>query len=344
MKLIAPLAALAAAGIMLAPAAHAQTVPTTSQLDSEFTSFGADVASSALLASGQVLWVGGDTLQDGQTTFCSPTACAYGYPHDSFWLQSAPGSLTLTPVTRAVCTSPGVPAGCLPYGIQEIPNNADGTFYWPTGVVSTSSGIFVLCVHMSADSSTELGSAIAVFSTTTLDFDRIVNLPVNDMWSSAVRVSGGWDLAGTDEPDAGSAAKEGDTALVPVGDWQSPSKWTLHQGVIPVSDDPGTAIALSHTSAGWQAWTKLGDGYGSNSAEELTASSVTGPWTVTATIPLPYAPGTITYSVMTHPEQPAPAGQILLSYAVQGTDSPYDQFDLSNYHPLFLYADPPARR
>jgi hypothetical protein len=316
--------ALLAAALMSAgpAAAHAQTVPSASALDSEFAVVGGDDVSSALLPDGQVLWVYGDTLWAGSDTICSPSACGYGYPHDSFALQASPGAAAITPDTDP----------SLPYGLQRIPNASDGSFYWPDGAVAASGRVFVFCAHMSADGKTVLGPSLAVFGDD-LIFQNMITLPGPDFWSSAVRVSGGWWLGGSSVP---GTTRQGDVAFVPAGDWLRPSKWTVHDGVMPAGLDVGATVALHRSAAGWQAWTKLGDAYGSNSVEELTAPAATGPWTRKTTIPAPCPAGTVTYSVMLHPEQPAPAGSILLSYAVNGV--------FASYHPLFLYVDPPRHR
>jgi hypothetical protein len=309
---------------------------TTAQLDAQFTAIRADGGASARLPDGRVLWVFGDTLQAGSQPICLPGNCPFGYPHDTLAVQSAPGAQDLTPLHSG---QDGYAAGQFGYsGYQYLPNGSDGSWLWAGALIAGASHVYVICGRIAATASgsfTVVGLAVVEFSPA-LAYEGIVNTPAQtgalgvEVWSSAVRLAGGgyW-LGGSD----GASVKQGDVAFVPPGDLMVPSKWQIHAGVIPQADQPGTAVALRRTSTGtWQAFTKRGDAYGSNSVEELRAKAITGPWTVAKTWPAPVGAGDVSYAVSLHPEQPAPAGQVLLSYAVGGS--------FADYHLSFLQVAP----
>ena len=115
-----------------------------------------------------------------------------------------------------------------------------------------------------------------------------------------------------------------DTAYVPSAALTDPSAWHVQPGVLPSGEgyDLGTVVSMSHvTGRGWVAYTKRDDITGSV-LERLNAWHVTGPWHVAAQQwQAEPAPGCgWTYSAQTHPASPAPAGQMLVSWASSHDD------------------------
>ena len=115
-----------------------------------------------------------------------------------------------------------------------------------------------------------------------------------------------------------------DLAYVPSAALTDPSAWHVQPGVLPSGEgyDLGTVVSMSHvTGHGWVAYTKRDDITGSV-LERLNAWHVTGPWHVAAQQwQAKPAPGCAwTYSAQTHPASPAPAGQMLVSWASSHDD------------------------
>jgi hypothetical protein len=280
----------------------------------------ADVTQSVTLPSGDVLWVFGDTTQVNGTS----TVSAYGYPHDAFAVQQA-GTLNF----RAVPGSYG-------YGWQQVPNWSDGTYFWMSTPVVDNGTLYVLGERIRGVSPfTVVGSYVAVFNASTLAFQRIVAVPTgasgSTMWGGIARVSTGWWVTGTHGVPCTYATNcsVGDMAFVPSGSLATASNWTVYNNVVPATTNVGTGLALIRNGTRWDIFTKRGDAYGGTEIERLTATSVTGTWTVTGTWSAPSPAGTITYGVAVHPEQATASGQALVSYDVNG--------DEASYHPLFEY-------
>lgn len=280
----------------------------------------ADDAQSVTLPNGNILWVYGDTTQVNGTS----TSGIYGYPHDSFVLQK-PGTATFTPV-----------AGSYGYGWQQVPNWSDGTYFWMSSPVVDNGVLYVLGQRIQGVSPfTVVGNYVAVFNASTLAFQKIVAVPSDAsgtaIWGGIAKDTGGWWVTGTHGVSCVYATdcKVGDIARVPFGSLATPSKWQVSSNVIPASTNIGTTLGLVKTNAGWDIFSKLGDAYGGTQIERLSAASVTGVWTVNGTWDAPSPAGTVTYAAAVHPEQAAPSGQVMASYAVNGDDA--------DYHPLFLY-------
>jgi hypothetical protein len=280
----------------------------------------ADVTQSVTLPSGDVLWVFGDTTRVNGVSTVGP----YGYPHDAFVVQSA-GTLNF----RAV-------AGSYGYGWQQVPNWSDGTYFWMSTPVVDGGVLYVFGERIQGVSPfTVVGSYVAVFNAATLAFQRVVAVPTGatgtTMWGGIARGSGGWWVTGTHNVPCTNATDctAGDMAFVSLGGLATTGAWTVYNTVIPATTNIGTGLALQKTATGWDVFTKRGDAYGSMQIERLTATSVTGTWTVTGTWSAPSPAGTLTYGVAVHPEQATAGGQALVSYDVNGNEP--------DYHPLFEY-------
>ncbi|WP_143234641.1 hypothetical protein [Paractinoplanes atraurantiacus] len=282
----------------------------------------ADVTQSVTLPGGDVLWVFGDTTRVNGVSTVGP----WGYPHSAFARQTA-GTLNFTAI-------PG-PYG---YGWQQVPNWSDGTYFWMSTPIVDNGTLYVIGERIRGVSPfTVVGPYVAVFDASTLAFQRIVALPAGatgtTMWGGVARTATGWWLTGT-HPVAGKSV--GDMAFVPFGRLADGTRWTVHDNVIPSSTEIGVVLALHRTATGWEIFTKRGDAYGGTQIERLTARTVLGTWTVNGLWDAPSPPGTITYAVAVHPEQTAPAGQVLVSYNVNGNEA--------DYYPRFLYLPGVARQ
>jgi hypothetical protein len=283
----------------------------------------ADVAASAALPGGRVLWAFGDTTQiDGTSTVSKD-----GYPHDSFVLQT--GNV-LRPLP-----------GRYGFGWQQVPNWPDGDYFWANALLLQDNTLYVFgekerTVSKKRNSFATVASAIATFNATTLRYEGVTVLPTARSWGEPVqatyRGAEGYWLIGTRAVKCSDASgcKVGDTAFIPAGDELRYRDWKITDRTIPRKDDIGTTVSLLRYRHGYVAFTKRGDVYGKD-IETLTASTPTGPWTIGKPYRAPSPRGTQTYNVQVHPEQSAPAGRILLTYSVNGVEA--------DYHPLFLDVD-----
>lgn len=292
----------------------------------------ADDGASVLLPSGKVLWLFGDTTYIDGKVLCGqdPGTCPYGPAHDSFVLQDTDG--TLTALTCGTC----------PFGYQQIPNQTATVngqtvpvFLWANGGAVENGTLYVLADRIEVTGTglfgfTTVGPSLAEFNATTLKYIKTVNFTVSgrtEVPNAAVNTSGGWRVFST----SGSSVKQGDVAYVSHGSLGSPSKWQWKFGVIPSSlASLGTALSPVYINGAWVLFTKDGDVMGS-AIDRLQSTLSGGPWSVTGSWPVsPPAAGEVTYSVQVHPEQAAPAGQVLVSYAVNGGPD-------ADYHLQFLY-------
>jgi hypothetical protein len=280
----------------------------------------ADVTQSVTLPGGDVLWVFGDTTRVNGVSTVGP----YGYPHSAFVRQTA-GTLSL----RAL-------SGPYGYGWQQVPNWSDGTYFWMSTPIVDNGSLYVIGERIRGVSPfTVVGPYVAVFNASTLAFQRIVPLPSGatgtTMWGGVARASTGWWITGTHRVGCSGPANcsAADMAFVPFGRLADATGWTVYDNVIPETTNIGVVLALRETATGWDIFTKRGDAYAGTEIERLTATSVTGTWTVTGTWGAPSPAGTVTYAVAVHPEQAASSGQILVSYNVNGIEA--------QYYPRFLY-------
>lgn len=300
-------------------AGNAAAVPDPAAVNSGIAAvISSDVAASAKLPDGRVLWVFGDTTKVNGVSAVG----YYGYPHIAFAVQAAPGSPSFTVIPGRYGTSYGT-------GVkyQQVPNWADGTFFWAGTVLVDHGTVWVIGSRVSG--MTPAASYAAAFTTPALAYIGRRRIPAGQ-WGGVWRGAKGWWLAGTRPVPCAYATGcfTGDMAWVPSGHIADPAAWRVHRGVIPATADTGSTVAVRHTAAGWAAFTKRGDGWGGTTIERLSAAHATGPWAVTGQWPAPLTvPGDLTYSVQIHPEQPAPAAQVLTSVAESG----------ATYDPQFTY-------
>jgi hypothetical protein len=306
----------------MASFANAQgTSFTTDQWDSALGNvIHADVAQSVTLPNGSVLWVFGDTTQVNGVS----TVSGYGYPHDAF-VEQAPNSLTFTAVP-----------GSYGYGWQQVPNWSDGTYFWMSTPIVYGGKLYILGERIKGVSPfTVVGDYVAVFNAKTLTYQQIVQIPSGATgatnWGGVAEASNGWWITGTHGVTCSYATdcKVGDLAFVPFGKITSSNAWKVYNNVIPASDNLGTTLGLLRTGSGWDIFTKVGDAYGGTKIEKLTASSPTGTWTINGMWDAPSPQGSVTYGVAVHSEQASPAGDVLVSYDVNGVSA--------DYYPLFEY-------
>jgi hypothetical protein len=173
---------------------------------------------------------------------------------------------------------------------------------------------------------------MAEFNASTLAFQRIVPVPGGKTsWGGVGRGALGWWITGTHNVACTHATdcKVGDAAWVPFGHLGDTTRWQMHYGIIPVSLNLGTTVGLVNTGSGYDAFTKTGDEFGGTTVEKLHAASPSSIWSVVGSAAAPSPAGTVTYGVAVHPEQAAPAGQVMVSYDVNGFTA--------QYHPRFMY-------
>lgn len=287
-----------------------------------------DVAASTsvTLPNGNILWDFGDATEVNGVS----TVSGYGYPHDAFVIQT-PGTLNFMAVK-----------GSFGYGWQQVPNWPDGTQFWMSTPIVDGNTLYVLGERVrvsGASSFSILGNYVAEFDAGTLTYEGVVPIPGgatgDTVWGgitqTTVNGAAEWLVTGTHNVPCSYATycKVGDAALIPFGGIANSGAWQVNDNIIPASDNVGTSLAIVQTSTGWMIYTKAGDAYGGTSIEQLTSSSITGPWSVTGTWSIPSPSASITYGVGVHPEQTSPPGQILVSYEVNGPDDtvyPYEQF------------------
>lgn len=301
--------AVLAAG-MQCTQAIAATVYTTDQWNTALDSvINADDTQSVALPDGRILWVFGDTISVNGVS----TVSGYGYPHDAFVTQ-APGTLNFT-----------AQPGQYGYGWQQVPNWSDGTYFWMSTPVVDKGVLYVLGSRISgAANFSVVGQYVAVFNASTLAFQRFVQLPGGTTgWGGIAKTSTGWWVSGSHPVPCSYATdcKVGDFAYVPFGGLASPSKWQIHDNIIPATANIGSTLGLVKTTSGWDLFTKTGDAYGGTTIQRMQATSVTGNWTINGTWDAPAPSGAVSYGVAVHPEQSAPDGQILVSYNVNDFSS-----------------------
>jgi len=302
-------------GVGMMVQAYAATPYTADQYASSLDStIHADDTQSVTLPNGNMLWVFGDTIQVNGAS----TVSGYGYPHDEFVVQ-APGTLTFTPV-----------AGQYGYGWQQVPNWSDGSYFWMSTPVVDGNNLYVFGQRIQGVSPfTVVGSYVAIFDANTLAYQKIVPIPSGATgqtgWGGAVKTATGWWITGTHPVSCSyvTDCKMGDVAHVPLGKLAIPSGWSVYNNVIPSTTNVGTTLALIRISRGWDIFTKTGDAYGGTTIERLSTSafSPTSGWKVNASWAAPAPSGAVSYGVAVHPEQAAPAGQVLVSYNVNDFQS-----------------------
>jgi hypothetical protein len=317
----APALAVPARPMALDARAAVSAAATIPQIDFE-DAIHADVGASVFdPARDQAVWVFGDALQIGDESE------KQNLPHSEFGVQD-PGSATLTIL-------PG------PYGHadsngntwQQVPDGL-GTYFWPSDILLDGSSLWVFGASVNDSSGVVGDTEVAQFSAKTLAYDGITDLTAlgAGRWGfgNAIPATGGgsW-LIGTQNVCSGTNnCKAGAVFWIPPGAETDPASWQGTADAFPTSLDVGTIVSPVADGAAFLAFTKQGDEYGSNTIEELSAPSMTGPWQVSASWPTPAtancpAPPTVsdckvlTYSVEAHPEDSA-GDQLMLTYAVNG--------------------------
>lgn len=318
---------------------------------------GGDHGGSTLLADGRRMFVYGDTIRD---------------------------PVTVTPfmVRNSVAVADG---GCLqpmegPDGDAAVPDDADGTGYWPMSLRSTAvdGGTRVEVItnrvrqvgaddDVGDDSFQTLGSSLMTFEVPTGRMPRLVDqvalssdtedhrLPT---WGAAM-----WDhegrtyIFGTASNEAkstnGWSLHVARTEPETLGD---PSTWEYWTGTgwtsePPTTDDPpGELIPARHgvshvlsvfeRNGSWYAVSKEGDFVGSRLAV-WKADSVTGPWEKHIIRPLENASSIQRYTPLAHPDFGTPSGSLLVSWSESPVDHGRYATNPELYRPEFDEIDLP---
>jgi hypothetical protein len=307
-----------------------------------------DLAASVRLPDGGQVYLFGDTVAVNGQVICGPSACPYGYPHDSLAIQR-PGTATFAMQSCAA-------ADC-PYGWQQVPDWPDGSYFWMAAPAVEGGSLYVIGERISRTAGAVEGEYTARFTVGAGDaltyrgITALTGPAGGSQWGSATPGPDGrgWWLTGTrNTGGAGCAAdcKTMDTAYVPSAALTDPSAWQVQPGVLPSGQgyDLGTVVSMSHvTGRGWVAYTKRDDITGSV-LERLNAWHVTGPWhAATQQWPATPAPGCAwTYSAQTHPASPAPPGTMLVSWA-SNHDDPGTTCDMQPQFTYLPIGTPPPR-
>jgi hypothetical protein len=293
------------------PALPAATVYPASEWQSTIdTLIHADVVKSAVLPGGDIVWAFGDTLQaHGQDTHYGS-----GYPHDALVLQQ-PGSLDFT-----------IASGPYGYGIQQVPDWSDGSYFWMNTPIVDGSTLYVIGERIMHNVQFQyLGEYMAEFDANTLSYEGVVRIPAGStdrtQWGGVARGVHGWWISGAHEVPCQryDDCFEGDIAWVPFGGLADAGDWTVNEDVVPSYLDLGSTIAIARLGpAAFDLFTKRGDAYGGDVVERLVSDSISGPWILSGTWPISSPARSETYSVAVHPEQASPSGQVLVSFGVGG--------------------------
>jgi hypothetical protein len=326
--------AVAAVAAILPGPAGAGPAPTPGSQQPDLAAYGrgvaaavrSDLAASVRLPDGGQAYLFGDTLAVNGQVMCSPSRCPDGYPHDSMAIQR-PGSATFGMQSCAA-------AGC-PYGWQQVPDWPDGSYFWMAAPAVEGTSLYVTGERISQPDGAVEGEYTARFTVGAGDaltyrgITALTGAAGDSQWGSATADphGHGWWLTGTrDTGGTGCVAdcKTMDLAYVPSAALTDPSAWHVRPGVLPSGEgyDLGTVVSVSYvTGHGWVAYTKRDDITGSV-LERLNTWHVTGPWHVAAQQwQAEPAPGCgWTYSAQAHPASPAPAGQMLVSWASSHDD------------------------
>ena len=300
----------------------------------------ADDGASVALPGGRTLWIGGDTTYIGRENICQqqPGACPFGPAHQTFVIQK--GS-KLTPLRQG---NGGF------NGWQQIPNKSDNEVFWAGGGVVYGRTLYVFAgeikllpvsVSCAPFCWVPQGERVAEFNARTLAYERIVSLHTSENIDSAVRDGNGWYVfASSSLPNTDNTMKQGDVAWVPLNGLAKGADYHWHMDAIDSQWTPGSMISAVHYEHRWVVFTKENDFMG-GSIERLESSSPFGPFQYTGGWPgyglqLPgVKQGEWSYSVQAHPEQPAPSGDVLVSYAVSPIDVSTGRD--ADYHLHFLY-------
>ena len=302
-----------AAVFVFAGPASAQGVPSAASLTSGYAAaIASDVAASVYDPSlHKEIWVTGDVTQVGSTS----TVGYFGYPHNAL-VEETPGSSAFT--TETFNTEQygtdywaGVPDTSHFY--QFVPTWTDGTYFWPALVIDEGATLHVIGERIQGvDPFTVVGTYDAQLNASTLAFESVTAVPSQsgDNWSGYAPASGGYWLT----------SQQGEVAWVPTGDLDVSADWVLYPGAAPSA---GGSWPVANGST-WNLFTAV---YGGAYAEEYTSTAMTGPWAGPSNILALIVPQT-DGGIVAHPDLPAPAGKVLISYDVNNS---------TTYDPQFAY-------
>ncbi len=200
------------------------------------------------------------------------------FPHSTVVIQDN-GTLNFTPL-------PG-PYG---YGWQQVPDWADGTYFWMSSPAVDNGRLYILGQRIKGNTSGQfevINSYIAEFDPETFTFIRAVALPNGRcrgvIWGGIAKSSTWWIITGTHSA-SGTIRKVGDIALAPPAELGSPQKWTVLNNVALNNADIGTNLSLVKSGRGWDIFTKLGD-FSGGDILRLSSKKINGPWETSGALP-----------------------------------------------------------
>lgn len=263
---------------------------------------GADGGFSVVMPDGRSIWVYSDTFTDtpmGYSTFYHQSV--HTLNNYDFKNQNRAGGF--------------------------IPNETDGTFYWPASGVAVSANKILMAV--SGIKATGSGyfdfigvSVRACYVTVTdkgdLVFDRwLTYWPTaagqNETTWNAIYLDGSTLAVFGLQWDLGAPARKILVAQVPLAQVETSSAWMFGTTPIRPESDYGAGLCVQKTNGKWQIITC--ENFLSVDVYMLEATSLEGPWSRKTIFQIYADSGMLTYLPQWHPEIKLPSGKVVVSYS-----------------------------
>ncbi|MFE6282210.1 hypothetical protein [Streptomyces sp. NPDC057877] len=280
---------------LLTLAVTGDRAPATQGLDAFLATHRADVGSSVALGDGRVLWLFGDTLRpDG------------GLDHNTAAVQHPDGRVHRLPGTFA-------------------PHRTPGHWYWPGQASRTGDRLRILAMDFSCADPCRGVADLRQHHTDVLTY-RLPGLtplgrtalprrPSGALWSQLHTTGDGTTYVYGSYPVPGRIGKAVEVARVPARRLADPAAWAYLGTRLGTGLRLGTVLSVVRLHDGYRLYSKRLDLW-SDEVISYDAPTPYGPWSAPRTVATtPRHPGTYTYAVEAHPEQPAPPGHLVLTYA-----------------------------
>lgn len=275
---------------------------------------GADGAVTADLGDGRVAWLFGDTLRVGR--------------------PAVRNSVLVQEGDRLTSTTGG----------QAIPNDPDGSWYWPTEAVWDGGYLRVFAGRLgpAAEGWSSRGVALASFRLDGRGYPVYVGMRNVTrsgeadavQWGAAAVTFGGrvYVWGQRHRPAPWVFGRDVYLAHAPVGRltdlraWRYRTRWGWSSR--PAAAEPielaetgrfGSTFTVDLVGGTWLAVSKEADFIGDR-VVAMSAQAPWGPWREVGSVPAPYADGAWTYQARAHPELPLADGRMLVTWNLMTTD------------------------
>jgi hypothetical protein len=240
-----------------------------------------------------------------------------GYPHGAFMLMT---TLPSGAASFRVLYGKYGPLQANGHHYQQVPNWGNGDYFWGAVPLADHGTLNVIGVRVHPAGSCGLcftlpGSYDARFNASTLAYEGISAVPglAGDSWSGGTGDgTGGWWLT----------SQHGELAHVAAGNLGSYASWRVTRG------EPWSSCGSWPVRAG-SHWDLFAEQFGGTSVQRWSAATPAGwsgaPSAVPGITTIPDADG----GIAVHPEFPAPAGRVVISWLVNNA---------AYYGPEFGYA------